>query len=109
MQISDFLTPPKQARIYALENEQRQLRLRCCRPDHFQAAAKIDDAKIKSWYDGHPSDYMSPESVRLQYAELQLDSIASQITVTPENAAGLLPEESGALRQKSRRATRTIS
>jgi peptidyl-prolyl cis-trans isomerase D len=53
--------------------------------DHFQSAARIDDASIKAWYDSHPNDYMSPESVRLQYAELQLDSIASQLTVTPED------------------------
>jgi peptidyl-prolyl cis-trans isomerase D len=85
VQLSDFLTPPELARIYALENEQRELRFALLPPDHFQAAVKIDDTKIKSWYDSHPNDYMSPESVRLEYAEMQLDSIASQITVTPEN------------------------
>lgn len=85
VQLSDFLTPTERARIYALENEQRELRFALLPPDHYQAAVKIDDARIKSWYDGHQNDYMSPESVRLQYAELQLDSIASQVTVTPEN------------------------
>jgi peptidyl-prolyl cis-trans isomerase D len=85
VQLSDFLTPAEVARIYALENEQRELRFALLPPDHFQAAVKIDDAKIKSWYDGHLNDYMSPESVRLQYAQLQLEPIASQVTVTPEN------------------------
>jgi peptidyl-prolyl cis-trans isomerase D len=84
IELSDFLTPAELDRIYALENEQRELRYALLTPDHFQAAVKIDDAKIKAWYDGHPNDYMSPESVRLQYAELQLDSIASQLTVTPQ-------------------------
>ena len=84
IELSDFLTPAELDRIYALENEQRELRYALLTPDHYQAAVKIDDAKIKSWYDSHPNDYMSPESVRLQYAELRLDSIASQITVTPE-------------------------
>jgi peptidyl-prolyl cis-trans isomerase D len=85
IQLSDFLTPAEAARIYALENEQRELRFALLPPDHFQAAVKIDDARIKSWYDGHPNEYMSPESVRLQYAQLQLEPIASQVTVTPEN------------------------
>jgi peptidyl-prolyl cis-trans isomerase D len=85
IELSDFLTPAELDRIYALENEQRELRYALLTPDHFQAAVKIDDAKIKAWYDAHPNDYMSPESVRLQYAELQLDSIASQLTVTPQD------------------------
>ncbi|HXL97025.1 MAG TPA: peptidyl-prolyl cis-trans isomerase [Steroidobacteraceae bacterium] len=85
IELSDFLTPAELDRIYALENEQRELRYALLTADHFQAAVKIDDAKIKSWYESHPNDYMSPESVRLQYAELRLDSIASQLTVTPED------------------------
>jgi peptidyl-prolyl cis-trans isomerase D len=84
IELTDFLTPAELDRIYALENEQRELRYALLTPDHYQAALKIDDAKIKSWYDSHPNDYMSPESVRLQYAELRLDSISSQITVSPE-------------------------
>jgi peptidyl-prolyl cis-trans isomerase D len=84
IEFSDFLTPAERDRIYALENEQRELRYALLPADHFQAAVKIDDAKIKAWYDGHPNDYMSPESVRLQYAELRLDAIAAQLTVTPE-------------------------
>lgn len=85
VELSDFLTPAEVDRIYGLENEQRELRYALLTPDHFQPPAKFDDARIKSWYDSHPSDYMSPESVRLQYAELRLDAIASQITVTPES------------------------
>ena len=85
VELSDFLTPAELDRIYALENEQRELRYALLPADQFQAAVKIDDAKTKSWYDSHQNDFMSPESVRLQYAELRLDSIASQITVTPES------------------------
>src|ERR1700687_1194592 len=80
IELSDFLTPVELDRIYALENEQRELRYALLPPDQFQAAVKIDDARIKSWYDSHQNDYMSPESVRLEYAELRLDAIAAQIT-----------------------------
>jgi peptidyl-prolyl cis-trans isomerase D len=84
IELSDFLTPAELNRIYALENEQRELRYALLPADHFQSQARIDDARIKSWYDSHPKDYLSPESVRLQYAELTLDSIAAALTVTPE-------------------------
>jgi peptidyl-prolyl cis-trans isomerase D len=83
IQISDFLTPTEAKRIYALENEQRQVRYALLPLDRY-APAKVDDAAVQAWYKSHPSDYLTPESVGLQYAELRLDSIAAQVTVTPE-------------------------
>lgn len=84
VQLSDFLTPAELQRIYALENETREVRFALLPADKYAASVKIDDARIKSWYDAHQGDYMSPESVHLKYAELTLDGIASQISVTPE-------------------------
>jgi peptidyl-prolyl cis-trans isomerase D len=85
IQLSDFFSAPQLLRIYALENEQRELRYALLPAERYAAAAKIDDAQIKSWYQAHAGDYMSPESVRLQYAELSLDAIAAQITVKDED------------------------
>jgi peptidyl-prolyl cis-trans isomerase D len=83
IQISDFLTPTEKQQIYALENEQRQVRYAVLPMDRY-APSKVDEAAIKAWYQSHPGDYLSPESVSLQYAELRLDTIASQVQVTPE-------------------------
>jgi peptidyl-prolyl cis-trans isomerase D len=82
---SEFMTPTELERVYALENEQRELRYVLLPADHFTAGLKIDDARIKSWYDAHASDYMTPESVKLKYIELRLDTLASQVTVKPED------------------------
>ena len=82
---SDFLTPSEVERVYGLENEQREVRYAVLPADRFASAVKIDDAKIKAWYDAHPSDYMTPESVKLKYAELRLDPIAAQVNVKPED------------------------
>jgi peptidyl-prolyl cis-trans isomerase D len=84
IQLSDFLTPTEINRIYALQNEQREIRYALLPADRY-APAKIDDSKVKAWYEAHAADYMSPESVRLQYATLSLDSIASQLTVKDED------------------------
>jgi peptidyl-prolyl cis-trans isomerase D len=84
IELSDFMTPSELDRIYALENEQRQLRYALLPPEHFLAGVKLDDARIKSWYDSHQSDYMTPDSAQLRYAELDLNAIAAQIKVTPE-------------------------
>ncbi len=85
IQLSDFLTSAELNRIYALENEQREIRYALLPAERYGAAAKPDEAQIKAWYEAHPNDYMSPESVRLQYAVLSLDSIASQVSVKPED------------------------
>jgi peptidyl-prolyl cis-trans isomerase D len=80
IQLSDFMTAPELNRIYALENEQREIRFAVLPVEHY-AAAKIDDAQIKAWYEAHPGDYLSPESVKLQYAQLSLESIAQQLSI----------------------------
>jgi len=85
IELSDFLTPTDVLRIYALENEQRELRYALLPLDRYAAQAAIDEPAIKAWYEAHPADYLSPESVHLQYAELTLDAIAAQITVKPED------------------------
>jgi peptidyl-prolyl cis-trans isomerase D len=81
VQLSDFLTPSELMQIYALENEQRELRYALLPADRFAAAVVVDDKKISAWYQAHQADYMNPESVRLQYAELTLDGIAGSIKV----------------------------
>src|SRR5579862_6956598 len=83
IQLSDFLTPAERKRIYALENEQRQVRYAVLPMDRY-APSKVDDAAVQAWYKSHQSDYLTPESVSLQYAELRLDTIAAQVPVTPE-------------------------
>jgi peptidyl-prolyl cis-trans isomerase D len=85
IQLSDFMTTAEINRIYALENEQREVRYALLPAERYAAATKVDEAQIKTWYDAHPGDYMSPESVRLQYAQLSLDAIAAQITIKDED------------------------
>jgi peptidyl-prolyl cis-trans isomerase D len=82
LEVSDFLTPGELKHIYALENEQRELRYTLLPADRFAAAVPVDDKKIAAWYQAHQSDYLNPESVHLQYAQLTLDAIASAEKVT---------------------------
>ena len=82
IQLSDFLTPSELSRIYALENEQREVRFAVLPADHYSSAVKIDDASIAAWYKAHQSDYLSPDSVDLQYAQLTMASVEAQVPVT---------------------------
>jgi peptidyl-prolyl cis-trans isomerase D len=85
IQLSDFLTTAELNRIFALENEQREVRYALLPPEKYAAAVKVDEAQIKAWYEAHPNEYMSPESVKLQYAVLALDSVSSQVSVKEED------------------------
>jgi peptidyl-prolyl cis-trans isomerase D len=82
IQLSDFLTPSELARIYALENEQREVSYALLPLGHYVAGVKIDDARIAAWYHTHQNDYLSPDSVDLQYAQLTLASVEAQVPVT---------------------------
>jgi peptidyl-prolyl cis-trans isomerase D len=84
IQLSDFMTETQRARIFALVNEQREVRY-CLLPAAKYAPVKLDEAQIKSWYEAHSKEFLSPESVRLRYAELSLDGIAAQQPVKEED------------------------
>lgn len=83
LQIGDFLTASELQRAIALENEQREVRYVLLPAAPYAAAIKVDDARAKAWYDAHADEYLSKESVHLQYAELRLDTVAAAITVNP--------------------------
>jgi peptidyl-prolyl cis-trans isomerase D len=79
---SDFLTPPELARLQALQNEQREVRYAVLSPDKFEGSAPPDDAAIQAYYKAHEAQYMTPESAQLEYAELRLDQLAAQQSVS---------------------------
>ena len=83
LQATDFLTESELKRIFALENEQRELRYAVVPSSRFAAAVKIEPAQVQAWYEAHPDDYQSVESARIQYAELTLDAIAATVKVEP--------------------------
>lgn len=78
---SDFLTGPEIARALALQNEQREVRYALFTIEKFPGAAP-DDVAIQAYYKAHQAEFMTPESVHLQYAELRLDQLAAQAQVT---------------------------
>jgi peptidyl-prolyl cis-trans isomerase D len=77
--ISDFYTPAELQRIFALENEQREVRYAVVPVARYAAAATVEEAAVKAWYDAHIADYQNPESVRLQYAEMRLEDVMREV------------------------------
>jgi len=79
---SNFLTSTEVARLAALEDQQREVRYFVLPAAQFAAAVKVDDAAVEAYYKAHQTQYLTPESDKLQYAELRLETLAAQQQVS---------------------------
>jgi peptidyl-prolyl cis-trans isomerase D len=79
---SDFLTPVELTRLTDLEEQEREVRYFVLPVDRFKSATGVDDATVQAYYQAHQGQYMTPESVHLQYAELRLEALAAQQSVS---------------------------
>jgi peptidyl-prolyl cis-trans isomerase D len=105
---SDFLTTTELARLTDLENQEREVRYLVLAPDLFKAAVKVDDAAIAAYYKSHLSQYMTPESVRLQYAELRLEALAAQQSVSDADLRAAYEKQKSQLEVPEKRRARHI-
>jgi len=78
---TNFMTPRERAQLQSLENEQREVRYAVLPTEKFPGPA-VDDAAVQAYYKAHQAEFMTPESAHLQYAELRLDQVAAQMTVS---------------------------
>jgi peptidyl-prolyl cis-trans isomerase D len=81
---SEFQTPVELARSQALQNEQREVRYAEFGVDKFPGAA-VDDAAVQAYYKAHQASYRTPETAHVEYAELRLDQLAAQTTVSDDD------------------------
>ena len=78
---SSFATPTEVKALRALTQQQRELSWLTVSAAKYAATATPDDAAIKTYYDAHKAEYMTPETVNLRYIELSLAQLASTVTV----------------------------
>jgi peptidyl-prolyl cis-trans isomerase D len=78
---SSFVTPAELARLRALTRQQREIAWLTIPAAKLAAAATPDDAAVKTYYDAHKSEYMTPETVNLRYVEVSLAALAAKVHV----------------------------
>jgi peptidyl-prolyl cis-trans isomerase D len=66
---SNFVTAGEMDRLIRLMGEQRDVSMLML-PAPVVDAAPVTDAQIKQWYDSHAADYRAPETVSIEYVEL---------------------------------------
>src|SRR3546814_8345858 len=72
---SNFVTASEMERLIRLMGERRDVNLLVVPPAEVDATSAIDDAQIQAWYDSHQGDYLAPESVSLEYVELDASTM----------------------------------
>ena len=66
---SGFATKGESERLLKLLGETRDVEFAVL-PAPAADTSAVDDAQIKQWYEAHPRDFMQPESVSIEYVEL---------------------------------------
>lgn len=81
---SVFVTPQEVDAWLVLQNQQRTLSTLTLRAEDFRQEAKIDDERIRVFYDNNISQFMTEEQVSIEYVEFSANSLTAQIEVNEE-------------------------
>jgi peptidyl-prolyl cis-trans isomerase D len=79
--LSSFATPTEVKQIRSLTRQQRELAWFTLSAEKFANQATPDEAALKTYYDAHKFEYMTPETVDLRYVEISLSQLASKVSV----------------------------
>jgi peptidyl-prolyl cis-trans isomerase D len=71
-------------RLAALEAQRREISEFRILTEQFLPKVKIDDAKIKAYYDANQAQFQVPERVKAEYVTLSAEALAAQEVVKPE-------------------------
>lgn len=71
---SAFVTDAEFERILRLSGEKRDVELALL-PEVPEDTAAVGEAEIQAWYDAHPADFVRPESVTIEYVEVDGNSL----------------------------------
>jgi peptidyl-prolyl cis-trans isomerase D len=105
---SDFLTPAELTRLTDLEDQQREVRYLTLPSERFRPSTAVTDAAVQAYYKEHLAQYMNPESVRLQYAELRLETLATQQQLSDADLHAAYEKEKSRLEVPEKRHARHI-
>jgi peptidyl-prolyl cis-trans isomerase D len=79
--LSSFATADEVKQLRTLTRQQREIAWFSVSAAKYAAEATPDDAAVKSYYDAHKAEYMTPETVNLRYVEISLAALESRVTV----------------------------
>lgn len=90
---STFLTPAEYRRYIELYNERREIAYALFAIEDFLAQVEIGDEAVAEYHAANASQFMSEETVDLEYVELTLASIAAGVEVTEDDLRAYYDEQ----------------
>jgi peptidyl-prolyl cis-trans isomerase D len=82
--LSSFVTPGELRRRIAIEGETRDVEYAVIPAASYAASVTVTPAETAAFYAQHKADFMTPETVSLQYLQLTLGDIAAGVQVTDD-------------------------
>jgi peptidyl-prolyl cis-trans isomerase D len=104
----EFLTATEIGRRIALEDEQREVRYALFPAAKYRASLKLSEAELEAWYQKNSQRFLTPESVRLQFAEASIGDVASQVVVAESDLLNLYAKNKDRYTETERRRARHI-
>lgn len=100
---SYFLMPDETRRLFDLENEEREIEFVKFDAAQLAGSEAIDDASVQKYYADNGDRFMTTESVSLEYAELRVEQVATQVAPTEADLRKLYDENREAYVLEERR------
>lgn len=104
----EFLTPLEIGRRIALEDEQREVRYALFPAAKYRANIRLSDADLAAWYEKNSKQFLTPESVRLQFAEASAADLSGQVVVAESDLLNLYAKNKDRYVEPERRRARHI-
>jgi peptidyl-prolyl cis-trans isomerase D len=101
--LSSFVTPTEMQRRIALEGELRDVAYAVIPTAGFAANVEVTPEAVAAHYEKNRTQYVTPETVALQYLKLDLADIAGNVQVTEENLHKYYEETAARLETPERR------
>lgn len=95
---SGFVTDAELQGFARLEKQTRDFATLTFKAD--PAKAEVSDADLKSYYDAHKSEFMSPEQVVIDYVQLKKSSFFNQVSVKDEDLQAQYQKEIAGLSEQ---------
>lgn len=84
-------------RLVALQTEKREVAEAFIGADQYLGRIKLDDARIKAYYDANPAEFRVPERVRAEYVVLSAEELGRGETVTDAELKQAFDRQAGQL------------
>ncbi|MCP3870574.1 MAG: peptidylprolyl isomerase [Gammaproteobacteria bacterium] len=85
---SEFTTDAEMERQVQLTRQQREFDYLLIESKPFQEAADVGEDEIKTYYNGHPNEFMAPERVKVEYLDLHIENISKTLAAEEEDLLG---------------------